>query len=127
MQRKLLMNSGEKISVEKSYEVRITEEALSDMEKIHCYISEELHSPGNADRQYDRIAEQILSLKNLPKRNRILDFEPCRRNGMRRLIIDHFSIFYVVRGKTVIVTDVLYSASDLSSRLYEKHQKEPEE
>lgn len=36
---------------------------------------------------------------------------------MRRLLIDNYSVFYVVQGDRVIVTDVLYSESDIENRL----------
>lgn len=37
-----------------------------------------------------------------------------------QLPIDNYSIFYVLQEKQVIVTRVLYSASDISTRLLEK-------
>lgn len=35
--------------------------------------------------------------------------------------VDRYSVFFLVRGNTVVVTDVLYSASDLESRLGNRH------
>ncbi len=37
------------------------------------------------------------------------------------MLVDNYSVFYVVRGNRVIVTDVLYSASDIEQRLKERH------
>ena len=51
-----------------------------------------------------------------------MDFEPEHSAGLRRMLVDHYSVFYVLRGDRVIVTDVLYSASDIELRLKEKHQ-----
>lgn len=104
----------------KRYTVRITDEALSDMWEIHRYITEELCSPENARGQYDRIADEILSLERFPERYRLVDFEPERAAGLRRMLVDNYSVFYVLRGEDVVVTDVLYSASDIERRLKEK-------
>lgn len=57
------------------YSVRITDDALLDMENIYNYISYELLAHQNAKDQYNRIAKDVLSLEELPERNRILDTE----------------------------------------------------
>ena len=46
----------------KTYNVKVTDAALADMEEIYNYIAFTLLSPANAIAQYDRIAEAILSL-----------------------------------------------------------------
>jgi len=102
------------------YHVQITDDALADMAEIYRYISEELGSPKNAAGQYDRIAKEILSLETMPSRCRVVTFEPERSAGLRRMLVDHYSVFYVVKGTQVIVTSVLYSASDLEGRLKER-------
>jgi plasmid stabilization system protein ParE len=45
------------------YNVLIADKALRDMENIYQYIAEELLSPETAMRQYNRIADSILSLE----------------------------------------------------------------
>lgn len=37
--------------------------------------------------------------------------------GIQRMFIDNYSVFYVVQDDKVIVTSVLYSASDIERRL----------
>lgn len=103
-----------------NYTVQVTEEALSDMEAVYRYIAERLLSPENALGQYNRIADEILSLDTFPERYRLVDFEPERSEGMRRMLVDNYSVFYVVRENRVIVTNVLYSASDIERRLKER-------
>ncbi len=39
--------------------------------------------------------------------------------------VDHYSVFYIIRQDKVIVTNVLYSASDVESRLNKSQQSEP--
>ena len=67
--------------------------------------------------QYNRIADEILKLDIFPERFRIMDSEPEHSKGIRRMLVDNNSVFYVVKEDRVVVTDVLYSASDIDSRL----------
>lgn len=104
----------------KQYTVQITDKALADMEEIYNYIAEKLLAPENAMKQYNRIAEAIKSLGVFPERVRIMESEPERAMGLRQLPIDNFSAFYVIEDGRVVVTGVLYSASDISRRLLER-------
>ena len=99
------------------YTVEITKAVLQDMEDIYNYIAFELLSPDAAMEQYNRIADEILTLDIFPQRNRIMDSEPERRMELRRMFVDNYTVFYTIRGYRVIVTDVLYSASDIEARL----------
>jgi len=97
----------------KQYKVEITKEALQDMEDIYNYIAIDLLAPDNAMGQYNRIADEILTLDTFPERFRIMDSEPEKRMELRRMLVDNYS----VRDERVIVTDVLYTASDIEARL----------
>lgn len=99
------------------YKVEITKEALQDMEDIYNYIALELLSPENAMGQYNRIADEILTLNTFPQRYRIMDSEPEKQMELRRILVDNYSVFYTILGDKVIVTDVLYTPSDIEARL----------
>lgn len=99
------------------YKVEITKEALQDMEDMYNYIALELLSSENAMGQYNRIADEILTLYTFPQRYRIMDSEPEKQMELRRMIVDNYSVFYTIRADKVIVTDVLYTASDIEVRL----------
>jgi plasmid stabilization system protein ParE len=101
------------------YAVKITDRALSDMEEIYNYIAQTLQSPENAMAQYNRIAKAIEELNEFPQRVRIMDSEPERAIKLRKLSIDNYYAFFVIEDDCVIVTRVLYSASDISRRLSE--------
>lgn len=103
----------------KQYTVIITDEALADMEQLYNHIAYVLLAPENAIGQYNRIASEILKLDIFPERFRIMDSEPEHSEGIRRMLVDHYSVFYVIKESSVIVTDVLYSASDIENRLRE--------
>ena len=104
-----------------TYEVKITDSALEDMEEVYRYILEVLQAPDTAAAQYDRIADAILSLEEMPLRYGVPQFEPCISMDLHRMLVGSYSVFYLVRGDVVIVTDVLYSASNLAQHLDERH------
>ncbi len=101
----------------KQYKVEITREALQDMEDIYNYIAVDLLSPENAMGQYNRIADEILTLDSFPERYRIMESEPEKKMELRRMQVDNYSVFYTICEDKVIVTDVLYTASDIEARL----------
>ncbi len=99
------------------YEVMITDEALSDMDKIYDYITGELLSPESAAEQYDRISDALLTLNVFPERNRVLASPREHEMGLRMLLVDNYCVFYCIRQNRVFVTDVLYGACDYESKL----------
>lgn len=116
MQQKRSQNSGKIIDM-KHYTIEITNEALADMEQLYNHIAYVLQAPENAMDQYNRIADAILTLDTMAERICIMESEPERSKEMRRLLVDNYSVFFVIQANKVIVTDVLYSASDIESRL----------
>ena len=101
----------------KQYDVKISRMALSDMEQIYSYIADRLLEPDTAMRQYNRIAEAIQSLNVLPERCALVESEPEHTQGLRQMLVDNYSVFYIVGEDAVSVARVLYSASDLVRRL----------
>ena len=101
----------------KQYQVKITDKSLADMTAIYDYIAITLQAPDAAMGQYDRIAEEIESLSLAPERCRPFDSQPEHDLGMRQLVVDNYSAIYVVERDCVTVLRVLYSASDIFSRL----------
>lgn len=101
----------------KQFSVEITEEALVDMESFHHYIAYTLLSPENAMGQYNRIAEAILKPDIFPERFLIIDLRQEDLKEIRRMPVDNYSVFYVIQEDKVIVTNVLYGASDIGDRL----------
>ena len=88
------------------------------MEEIYNYIATQLQAPENAMAQYNWIAKAIEELSMFPEKAR-MESEPERTMGLRQLVIDNYSAFYVIKDMKVIVIRVLYSAMDISKRLLE--------
>lgn len=101
----------------RQYEVKITDETLADMEQLYNYIAYVLLSPENAMGQYNRIADAILTLDTMPERFRVMDSQQEHSRKLRRMLVDHYTIFYVIIDDQVLVTNVMYSASDIENRL----------
>lgn len=101
----------------REYPVKITEKALGDMNGIYEYIALNLQSPENAMGQYNKIADAALELGFFLEKFRLVDFEPERSQGLRRMLANNYSVFYVFKDETVTVTRLLYSASDIEKRL----------
>ena len=85
----------------KQYVVRITDKAMADMEEIYNYIAIQLQAPENAMGQYNRIAEAIEGLNVFPERVKLVESEPERIMGLRQLVIDNYSVFYVIKESTL--------------------------
>lgn len=103
------------------YIVDITDEALADMDALYQHIAVELKAPENAMGQYNRIAKAILTLDSFPDRYGLFECEPEHSMGMHKMVIDNYIVCYVIDPGVVIVTDVLYGASDLHKRVQDRH------
>ena len=105
----------------REYAVKITDKALTDINGIYEYIALNLQSLENAMGQYNKIADAALELGFFPEKFRLVDFEPERSQGLRRMLVNNYSVFYVFKDETITVTRVLYSASDIEKRLKEDY------
>lgn len=101
----------------KQYKIQITDKALSDLEEINNYIAEQLQTPEVAMRQYNRIANAIETFDTFPERVKLMETEEECSLGLRQMLVDNFSVFFLIREERVIITNVLYSASDIAKRL----------
>ena len=94
----------------KQYLVKITDEALADMERLYHYIACDLQSPEYAFAQYNRIAEKIMKLSVFPKRYRLVKGKTAGSKEIRRMPVDNYLIFYLIKNEEVYVINVLYHA-----------------
>lgn len=96
------------------YIVKMTDQALRDVEQIFEYVAESLLEPDIAKSLIDLISEKIISLEDQPHRC------PERRvgiyagKGYRQLLIRNYTIIYRIdeSQKTVVIVTVRYSRSD---------------
>ena len=96
------------------YDVVIESTAERDLYGILTYISETLLEPAGAKRIYAAIKEQVLSLSNMPLRYALIDEEPYRSMGVRKIPVENYIAFYIVdeAHDTVHVLRILYNRRD---------------
>lgn len=79
-------------------------------------------APENAMRQYNRLAEAILTLDSFPARYGLFECEPEHSMEIHKMIVDHYLVCYIIDSHVVTVIAVLYGASDIQQRLQERYE-----
>ncbi|MBR2214829.1 MAG: type II toxin-antitoxin system RelE/ParE family toxin [Selenomonadaceae bacterium] len=102
------------------YKVLLSEQAMSDIDAIYTHIATRIGMPQSAQNQLNRLADAIDSLKTMPRRINIMRTPYGETNELRQLLVDNYAVIFSVVQETVNIVRILYSASDISSRLQEK-------
>ena len=76
------------------YEVRVTRQALEQIKEIVHYISTDLMALDAADNLLDKIKAEITKLSSFPKKHALIDEEPWRIEGVRKIVIKNFKDYY---------------------------------
>lgn len=92
------------------YDVQITQYALSQMKEIRDYIANELLAPQAAYNLLSEMKRKIASLSSMPDRNPLVDVKKWREQGIRRMTVKNFIIYYWTNKEqqTVHITAVVY-------------------
>ncbi len=99
----------------KIYSIEFSQQAFSDLSAIYLYISQELYSPLLADKIYKKIEQKIESLSTLPLRHAALI--TVNNEQVRRLMVENYSILYIIRDSSVIIFRIIYTASNMLQKL----------
>lgn len=89
-----------------TYNVKILQSALKDMSDIKTYIEDQFKEPQIALDMFDGIADKILSLSEMPRRNARLEFVG---KEYRVAMYKRYRIIYKIEGNDVIVVNVKHS------------------
>ncbi|TCP29017.1 addiction module RelE/StbE family toxin [Scopulibacillus darangshiensis] len=94
-----------------TYNVVITSNAESDLQGIATYIAKELREPLKAQMLLSKIGAAIMDLEEMPLRHAIVSDDTLALQGIRKLIVDNYIVFYVVSDmeKTVTIIRTLLS------------------
>ena len=105
--------------MDNEYEVKVTRQALEHMRGIVHYISYDLMNPKAADNLLDDLKSSILNLSVLPKKHPLIEEEPWRSEGVRKIIVKNFLVYYWIddEGNKVYVTAVIYNKRDQIKQL----------
>lgn len=92
------------------YQVKLTNYAVEQMREIIGYISEVLQSPDTAHRWMEKIKLEISSLRTMPNRYPLTPEEPWRSEGIHKMSVENFLVYYWVNEseKIVWVTVIVY-------------------
>lgn len=103
------------------YSVKITSYSVFQIQEIIIYISKVLLAPEIATAWADFLEKQIAKLNTMPARFPLVDKEPWRSNGKRRMPVRNFIVYYFIDDdkKEVWVTSVVYSKRDQLNALNE--------
>ena len=103
-----------------TYQVKISEQAKTDLRGIYEYIAFTLLSPENASKLLNTLEKKILSLENFPKRFKLNHDEPWHDQELRVMPVNNFIIFYICENQNQIVTilRILYSGRDIPKELH---------
>ncbi len=95
------------------YKVKITNNALNDLDEIYTYIAENLQEPVVAFNLIDRIEDEVLSLAQMPYRCPERRIGQYANKGYRQLLVKNFTVIYRIdeNSKHVIVVTIRYSRS----------------
>jgi toxin ParE1/3/4 len=98
----------------KQYKVLMTEPAVGDLQSIAQYISVELLEPVIAKKLVGKIKEAVMSLDKLPTRHALVADERLAAQGVRKLMVENYIVFYMISKKdeTVTVIRILYGRRD---------------
>lgn len=73
-----------------SYEVKVTKQAYGQMREIVLYITNELLAPEAAANLLDKMQEALNALPDMLKRHSLVDEEPWRSEGVRKIVVKKF-------------------------------------
>ena len=93
------------------YKIVIEQTAENDLLGILSYISDTLHEPSIAMKIYGLIKKEILNLNRMPFRFEVVNEEPYRSMGVRRIPVENYTAFYIVdkNEKTVHIFRIIYN------------------
>ena len=100
--------------MEKLYTVKTTSQAEEQIQEIIHYIAHELKAPDAALHLLDTLEASFVSLTQFPQRVALVEEETWRNNGIHRLPVKNFLIYFWIDedNMNVQVIAVIYDKRD---------------
>ena len=97
-----------------NYKVKLTTNAIEQIQAVVDYIADVLLEPETAERWKNRIKSDISQLSYMPGRIRLTDEEPWHSLGIHRMSIRNFYVYFWINEEelTVWITAVVYERRD---------------
>ena len=102
-----------------SYTVKVTKQAYGQMRDIVLYVTDELLAPDAAKNLLAEFEKAINELAEMPQRHSLVDEELWRSEGVRKIVVKNFLIYFWVdeENMRVQVTAVIYQKRNQLARL----------
>ena len=96
------------------YEVKLTAQAIEQVQEIVRYISHILLVPETARKWADTLQSEIAKLDFMPTRYPLTEEEPWHTNGIHKMPFKNFLVYYLIDEdkKSVWITAVIYGRRD---------------
>ncbi len=103
------------------YRVKLTEQAIIQIEDTRTYISTVLSSPDTANKYLTKIHAKLSSLDDMPERYTLVDEEPWKTYGVRKMPVDNHLVYYWVDydKNAVWIIAIIYERRDQLKALTE--------
>ncbi len=102
-----------------TYEIKVTEYAEKALREIGTYIVHELKAPEAAVNTLQALRDGIASLNTMPSRVRLTPEEPWGANGIRRMVVRNFYVYFWIDEENlrVQITNVVYTGREQKRQL----------
>ena len=96
------------------YEVKLTTQAIEQIQEIVRYISHILLVPETARKWADTLQSEIAKLDFMPTRYPLTEEEPWHKKGIRKMPFKNFLVYYLIDEEkdAVWVTALVYGRRD---------------
>ena len=96
------------------YQVTLTPQAIQQIQETAFYISRVLRESETVKRWTELLYKEISALNFMPSRYSLTAEEPWRSNGIRKMSVKNFLVYYLVdeENKRVSGTAVIYARRD---------------
>lgn len=103
------------------YSVYYSPEAKADLKSVYTYIAFSLHAKIAAKAQTDRLRKEIRSLSFMPERYERVDWEPWHSQGVRKVPVDNYIVYYRTNGEnfSVEIVRIFYGGRDIEGIISE--------
>ena len=105
------------------HKLQFSPEALSDLEEIHVYITEELSNPEAASDVVSRILDAADRLEDFPKSGAMLSSVTGIPSDYRFIPVQRYLVFYRILTNKVYVDRILYGRRDYMRILFDPQAK----
>ena len=97
------------------FKVKLSQQAVDDIDNIISYISHELYSPQAAERFFNRVNQKITMLGKNPFIYPLHHDEELSAKGLRFVVIGNYLMFYIidVENTVVHIARIVYGGRNL--------------